>query len=322
MSKNESIKLEATNNELAVIESEVVNSAISTMSNLVADSINHKIEVINTPDGTKYAVSLATPTKNGNTKLECYDIAIVNEIATLQGLDTISETSETLKCAYLAKSAKTEIYKSLGFSDIYDFASHVFGYARATAFQYMRVGLVFIDYDKENKPTMWSFLPSTFTKTHLSEILNAMPSEWVAKHDDIIEHVDDIRKELKALLTSGTLNANMSASAIRKALDGARGMLNEDGSLIYNLKPKKASKASKGVSEASEASETDENENDIIPDSMTDVIAKASLIKAKKSLEVVLSYITTRNNGEVMTGTLESALEKITTVIADLDNIE
>lgn len=308
--------------ENTTIVSATVNNAIANMSNLVADSINHKIEVINTPDGTKYAVSLATPTKSGNTKLECYDIAVVNEIATLQGLDTISETSETLKCAYLAKAAKTEIYKALGFSDIYDFASHVFGYARATGYQYMRVGLVFIDYDKENKPVMWSFLPSTFTKTHLSEILNAMPTEWVAKHDDIINHVDDIRNELKSLLTSGTINANMSASAIRKALDGARGMLNEDGSPVYNLKPKKAGKASKG--EQGEQGEQDEQteEEEQTADSMTDVIAKASLIKARKSLEVVLSYITTRNNGEVMTGTLESALEKITTVIADLDNIE
>lgn len=301
------------------IVSATVNSAIANMSNLVADSINHKIEVINTPDGTKYAVSLATPTKNGNTKLECYDIAVVNEIATLQGLDTISETSETLKCAYLAKAAKSEIFKTLGFSDIYDFANHVFGYARATAFQYMRVGLVFIDYDKENTPKMWSFLPASFTKTHLSEILNAMPTEWVAKHDDIIENVENIRNEVKTLLTSGTINANMSASAIRKALDGARGMLNEDGTPVYNLKPKKASKASKGE-ESENSGEEQEEQDEQIADSMTDVIAKASLIKARKSLEVVLSYITTRSNGEVMTGTLESALEKITTVIADLDN--
>lgn len=307
-------------NEITTIKSEAVNNAISTMSNLVTDAINHKIEVINTPDGTKYAISLATPTKSGAEKLECYDIAVVNEIATLQGLDTISETSETLKCSYLARVSGNGLFKTLGFSDIYDFASHVFGYARATTFQYVRVGLVFVDYQNE-KPCFWSFLPTTFTKTHLSEILNAMPSEWVAKHEDVADHISDIREEVKHLLTAGVINANMSASAIRKELDKARGTLNEDGTPTYNLKAKKASKAStKADSDASEASETDENENDITPDEMSYVVAKAGLIRAKKSLEVILAYVATMENGETATGTLTTAIEKITAVIAEFDN--
>ncbi len=101
-------------------------------------------------------------------------------------------------------------------------------------------------------------------------------------------------------------------------------VLSGNGSLFYSggmrLAIDYAKKAGKqGKQEKIEATEAVENDEDT-PVEMTDVIAKATLIRSRKSLEVVLSYLTTLENGEVVTGELTSALEKITAVIAEFDN--
>ena len=201
----------------------------STMESAI-ESMNAKVAVNDSDDGISYSVSLATPTKDGRTNVTVYDSTIAAKIALIQGYTTVSDRTELIKCGFLSSLSDEDLKKCGNFTSISDFGKSVFGWDRVSTLVYSRVGKFFVTKNEtEDGFSFWSYLPTSYGKSHLQEILAAFD------FDNESLTVEAVRKQVAEWLQNGTLTDNMSTSAIRKVMSSLRGMVDEDGNKLYPL---------------------------------------------------------------------------------------